>query len=88
LARPSTCFVIDPFHIVLANNQTPPPDGSVHPSDQYGDGTRWVAGFPTEMFFEFSVSNLEANGPMRVRVTGTQYTAAKFAGTFVEGWTP
>jgi hypothetical protein len=75
------------FEVTLTGT-TQPPAGTVHPGNAAGDGTRWVAGYPTELFFEFSVTNLEPAGPMRVRVTGTQYTDAKFTGTFVETWTP
>lgn len=66
---------------------SPSPGADVHPSDQYGDPTRWVAGDAAGLLFEFSVTNLESAGAMRVKVTGTQYTAAKFSGTFVENWT-
>jgi predicted phage tail protein len=64
------------------------PTVTIKHGDQSGDGTRWVLANATEQFFEFSVVNLEAAGPMRVRVTGQQYTAAKYVGTFLENWTP
>lgn len=60
----------------------------VKTSDQFGDATRWIAGNVAGLLFEYAVTNLEASGPMRVRVTGTQYTDAKYSGTFVEHWSP
>jgi len=62
------------------------PGVTIKVGDQSGDGTRWVATRAADRFFEFTVANLEASGPMRVRVTGQQYTAAKYVGTFLENW--
>lgn len=74
------------FAATIANG---PSSTAVHPSDIRGDATRWIASATpgNDTFFEFSVTNLEPAGEMRVRVTGQQYTTTKYAGTFVEGWT-
>jgi hypothetical protein len=62
------------------------PGVTIKAGDQSGDGTRWVAARAAERFFEFTVANLEPSGPMRVRVTGQQYTTGKYVGTFLEHW--
>jgi hypothetical protein len=63
------------------------PSVAPHPADATGDATRWAATGDEKLFFEFNVTDLEATGPMRVRVSGTQYTTQKFSGTFLQGWT-
>lgn len=82
------------LHTITARDATgrlltlsPPPGAEVSPSDQFGDATRWVAGDASGLLFEYAVTNLESAGAMRVKVTGTQYTDAKYSGTFVEHWT-
>jgi hypothetical protein len=57
-----------------------------HGSDATGDATRWVATGSDLTFFEFSVTDMESTGPMRVKVTGNQYTTEKYTGTFVQNW--
>lgn len=81
-------------HLITARESayivTVSPDvaADVKASDQFGDATRWIAGSVEMLLFEYAVTNLEASGPMRVQVTGTQYTDAKYSGTFVEHWNP
>lgn len=63
------------------------PPVPVHGPDAAGEGTRWVMERSEAVqFFEFRVTDLETTGVMRVKVTGTQYTDAVYAGTFVENW--
>jgi len=83
LLAPSTITArISDYHLRLAAA----PAEEIHGSDETGDATRWVSTGDDRLFFEFNVTDLEPTGPMRVKVTGTQYTAEKYAGTFVSNW--
>ena len=55
-------------------------------ADNEGDATNFVLLHDASQFYEFGVSDLKTTGALRVEVTGQQYSAAAFSGTFVENW--
>lgn len=75
---------IDPTRtIVLLANA---PLTAIYAADNTRDATVWRAGKTGEEAFHFQCVNIQTGGAMRVRVNGKQYSAAAYAGTFVENW--
>ena len=62
---------------------TPPPHNA---DNTNGDATNFVLLHDASQYYEFSVTDLKTSGALRVQVTGQQYSAAAYSGTFVEGW--
>jgi hypothetical protein len=57
-----------------------------HNAGEHGDPTNFVLLHDASQFYEFGVSDLKTTGALRVEVTGQQYTATAYSGTFVENW--
>lgn len=63
------------------------PPVSVHGALPEADATAFVLLRDASQFYEFGVTDLRTGGDLKVEVTGSQYSDAAYAGTFVEGWT-
>jgi hypothetical protein len=50
------------------------------------DATNFVLVRDATQFYEFGVTDLKTGGDLKVEVTGSQYSDAAYAGTFVETW--
>lgn len=55
-------------------------------ADTTGDATNFVLLHDASQFYEFGVTDLKTAGALRVQVTGQQYDARVYAGTFLEHW--
>lgn len=65
-----------------------PPPFPIRNAVPEGDATNFVLLQDESQYFEFSVTDLQTTANLRVGVNGQQYSAAAYAGTFVENWTP
>jgi len=62
------------------------PSVPIWTADNRRDATIWRAGAGSTAHFQFQGVNIQTAGAMRVRVSGKEYNAAAYAGTFVENW--
>lgn len=82
LTNPIPVQRIDRHTVRLDGSQPFNPNGARPEADP----TNFVLLHDASQFFEFSVTDLATTTDLRVQVTGQQYSAAAYSGTFVEHW--